>query len=73
MISGFSRRAFFAGLGGFAVGVVTARDVFADVLQFCGRGTVERRESGDVTGEQTELLYPPVDLSYFEKQIGYRA
>jgi hypothetical protein len=70
MISGFSRREFFAGMGGLVAGAAMARGVFAEAANFCSRGTQARSNARDVRGEQAELLYPPVDLSYFEKQIG---
>jgi len=73
MIAGVSRRWFFAGVGGFFAGAVLARGVLADAAYFCSRDQLVRSNAGNVAGEQAQLLYPPMDLSYFEKQIGYRA
>jgi hypothetical protein len=73
VISGVSRRTFFWGVGGFFAGVLMTRGVFAHAADFCSRDPLVRSNAGNVAGERAELLYPPMDLSYFEKQIGYRA
>lgn len=76
MISRFSRRAFCAGTGGFFVSALSVRHFFGDGLEALRPREVQMDawpEADKVAGEGTELLYPPVDLSYFEKQIGCRA
>jgi hypothetical protein len=70
VIPGVSRRAFLGGVGGFVAGAVIARSLFSDAANFYDRVTAIRSSASNVGGERAELLYPPVDLSYFEKQIG---
>lgn len=76
MTSRVSRRAFCVGTGGFFVVALSARGIFGGGLEALRRLGVEtdaRPEANNVAREYRELLYPPMDLSYFEKQIGWRA
>lgn len=66
-LSGFSRRKFFAGLGvSMAASFLSYSRVgiFGSPLSLHLQGSNGRQE--------VDLLYPPVDLSYFETPIGHR-
>jgi hypothetical protein len=61
--AGFSRRKLFAGAGVSLASLFFAESVVAKALRFGASANIA----------QPELLYPPVDLSYFDTPIGWRA
>jgi hypothetical protein len=65
--SGFSRRKFFAGLG-VSMAASFLPYSHAGILA-SPRSLFFQRSNGR---HEVDLLYPPVDLSYFETPIGQR-
>jgi hypothetical protein len=63
--TGFSRRKFFLGLGVSVATLLLPKFAVAEVLQIGA-------SANDVQAVP-ELLYPPIDLSYFNTPIGGRA
>jgi hypothetical protein len=62
-LAGFSRRKFFVFAGVSLAGLFLPKFVAGKVLLLGVRTNIA----------QPELLYPPVDLSYFDTPIGWRA
>jgi hypothetical protein len=62
-LAGFSRRKFFGFAGVSLAGLFLPKFVAGKVLLLGVRTNIA----------QPELLYPPVDLSYFDTPIGWRA
>jgi hypothetical protein len=67
---GFSRRKFFAGLGVSMVSFLPNNLV--EILGFPWFSFLQRSNGLQEVPLSAELLYPPVDLSYFETPIGHR-
>ncbi len=70
---GFSRRKFFTGLGVSMAASALPNSFHLGILGspwFSFLQRVSRR--GEVPSAPADLLYPPVDLSYFETPIGHR-
>jgi hypothetical protein len=63
---GFSRRKFFAGLGFSMVSFLPN-----NLVGICGSPWLSFLQRSNGLHE-VDLLYPPVDLSYFETSIGHR-
>ena len=70
---GFSRRKFFAGLGVSVATSALPNSLHLGILGspwFSFLQCMSRRDEAPAV--PADLLYPPVDLSYFETPIGHR-
>jgi hypothetical protein len=70
--SGFSRRKFFAGLGVSMAASFLPGNVIAGILGSSRVSLLQRSNGLHEAQMAAEVLYPPVDLSYFEIPIGRR-
>ena len=69
---GFSRRKFFAGLGVSMVASFLPNSIHSRIFDSPWISVLQRSNGLHEGPAPADLLYPPVDLSYFETPIGHR-
>jgi hypothetical protein len=68
-----SRRKLFGGMGAAMIASLASSQVFARIFSASGLSFFIQPESVAQIQSSPVLLYPPVDLSYFETPFGYRS